>query len=175
MRTIPIFLLSLLVSSSILATASEGERDSGITTIKTIDMEAESPTPAPSAGHSLLQFDVSKMKVPGAHAHAILRQLQKRVRAEFESSGLPKGRYALAWAETCSGAGRLSAAVYKKRWHEIHRFQTTSTYIATEKSMAQTSLRKGDQSPNVLEGKALALFHVTKDLFELIDCKLVKI
>lgn len=166
--------MSAILACTLLAAADDGERDSGVTTIKTIDMEAEGPSPMQNAGHILLLFDVGKVKVSGAHAHAILRQLQKRVRVEFESSGLPKGRYALAWAEQCAGAGRLNLAQYKKRWNEIHHFQTTSTYIATEKSMAQTALRKGDRSSHVLEGKALALFQVNKSQVELIDCKPIR-
>ncbi len=149
--------------------AAEEDISGGISTIKTIDLENEGPQ---SPNYVLLTFDIKKLGVSGAHAHLILRQLNAKVRAEFEGSGMPKGGYTLAVADSCAaGAASMNKERYKKSWREIHSFQTKTTYVSTEKSIAGAALHKGGKVGDVLYGKAVGLFHVVKEKFERVDCK----
>ena len=72
----------------------------------------------------VITLDLKKLKVPGAHGHVVLRQFRNRCRIEFEGSGLPKGSYTLARADSCHA-----------RSSDLHVFSVSSTHAATEKSL----------------------------------------
>jgi hypothetical protein len=165
-----ILILALLISLNLHAA---DDVDNSMSTIHKIDMTDDSPK---SPNYVLTVFDVKALRVPGSSAHAILRQLNKRVRAEFEATGIPKGKYKLAISLDCSGKTRLTFAAYKKTWTELHSFKMVSTHIATEKSHYEMSLRPSAQAKtSVLEGKALALFHIEKGgMFNRVDCKTIQ-
>ncbi len=170
MRLKVLILLAFLIIFA-KASASGDDVDQAIGTIHKIDMTDNTPK-APN--YVLIIFDVKKVKVPGAHGHSILRQFAKRVRAEFEGAGLPKGPYRLAVASSCPAGenGPVSMSHFKKIWTELHRFKVTSTHIATEKSQVDTTLRPGGKGHLILEGKVLALFQELKgDKILRVDCK----
>ena len=172
MRSQAIFgILTVLFAGLSHFAAAEEDINGGISTIKTIDLENDGPQ---SPNYVLLMLDIKKLGVSGAHAHLILRQLAGKVRAEFEGSGMPKGSYALAIADSCSvGTQFMSKERYKKSWSEIHSFQTKTTYVSTEKSMNGAALHKGGKSATILDSKSIALFHVVKEKFERVDCKAI--
>lgn len=154
------------------AAAFAQENDQKMTTIQKIDLGDEAPK---SPVFILTIFDVKKAKVPGSRAHAILRQMRKRTRVEFEAAGLPKGLWKLAYASTCPTGenGPISLAQYKKSWTELNEIKITSTHVSVEKSHMDKDLRPGGKNKIVLEGKSLGLFQVLPHKKVLrIDCKL---
>lgn len=157
---LPIF--AFLFSSSV-ATADE---DQSMGSIHKIDLENEAPS-APN--YVLLVLDVKKAGVPGARAHVILRQLRKRVRIEFEGTGLPKGKYKLALAGTCANIKN-----YKSGWTELQELSVIEQNTITEKANFQMSLREAKPGLTVMEGKALGLFRVNKGAIQNIDCKTIQ-
>jgi hypothetical protein len=165
-----LFCALVVVSSGVIQ--AQEEKDSAMTQIHKIDLGQEGESQPTMV---LLQFDVKKLKVPSAHSHVILRQLSKAVRVEVEGAELPKGNYAVAVSGDCSSAkGAISASQYKSSWTELHQVECSSAYLASEKSHPEASLRKGDGSKVVLEGKSLALFKVSKGSYTPIDCKPIK-
>jgi hypothetical protein len=100
--------------------------------------------------------------------------MRKRVRVEFESAGLPRGAWKLAFASTCpSGeSGPITLARYKKHWTELNDIKIKSTHVSVEKSHMNMDLRPGGQNKIVLEGQSLGLFQVLPHGKLLrIDCK----
>lgn len=140
-------------------------------TIHKIDLGDETPK---SESFILTQFDVKKVKVPGARAHAIVRQMRKRTRAEFEGNGLPKGNYRLAYATSCPSGNSLTAAQYKN-WRELLEVKIVSPHVSVEKSHPDIDLRPGGSAGNFLEEKSLALFQRQKNgKFLKLDCQVLK-
>jgi hypothetical protein len=147
------------------------DADQRMTTIQKIDLGDETPK---SPVYILTIFDVTKAKVPGSRAHAILRQMRKRMRVEFESAGLPKGEWKLAFASTCPAGenGPITSAQYAKHWTELSDIKIKSTHVSAEKSHMDMDLRPGGQNKIVLEGQSLGLFQVLPHGKMLrIDCK----
>lgn len=147
------------------------ENDQKMTTIQKIDLGDEAPK---SPLYILTIFDVKKAKVPGSRAHAILRQMRKRTRVEFEAAGLPRGVWKLAFASTCPAGenGPISVNQYKKSWTELNEIKIVSTHVSVEKSHMDKDLRPGGKNKIVLEGKSLGLFQVLPhDKVLRIDCK----
>ncbi len=146
------------------------DEESAIGSIHKIDMTDNTPK---APGHVIVMMDLKKLKSAAAHGHVVFQQFAKRVRVEFEGSGLPKGKYSLAVSENCAGAAELGAGPYKNNWTELHKFDSESDHIATEKSLPQATLRAGGTAPLVLEGKSVALFRMKSGKYSKIDCKTV--
>jgi hypothetical protein len=164
----------LMIGAAILTLSSQAHADDGdqhMTTIQKFDLGDEA---SQSPVYILTTFDVTKARVPGSRAHAILRQMRKRVRVEFESAGLPKGVWKLAFASSCPAGenGPITLAQYKKHWTELNDIKIKSTHVSVEKSHMDMDLRPGGQNKIVLEGKSLGLFQVLPHGKVLrIDCK----
>lgn len=163
---IPIPFLSLLVFGTLAAFPEANAQTVG--TIRKLDFDA--PNKPDEATYKVVQFKITKPNV--AQAHVILRQFSRRVRVEFEGSGLPKGQYAIAISSGCE-KGQVKAARYKSVWRELHRFESNPVNIATEKSLPGASLRD-PASETRLEGKALALFKVSRGNYAVLDCQVVR-
>lgn len=164
---------SILCVLAMLSAASFAQdNDQRMTTIQKIDLGDDVPK---SPVYILTIFDVKKAKVPGSRAHAILRQMRKRTRVEFEAAGLPRGVWKLAFANSCPAGenGPISLAQYKKSWTELNEIKIISTHVSVEKSHMDKDLRPGGKNKIHLEGKSLGLFQVLPHNKLLrIDCKL---
>jgi hypothetical protein len=150
-------LLLLICSQLPLASAQS------IGTIKTTDFEDAKPkTDLPDS--KIIELDLKKLK--NANGHIILRQFPNRVRVEFEGSRLPFGTYTVGKSDSCSRAASVLPPRYKSGWSELHRFKSDQAHIATEKSLPKVTIAD-------LQGKALTLFRVGADKYELIACKTI--
>lgn len=157
-RAISLLALSLACFSAV------AQDDSSITTIHNIDLSQEGPQ---GPNYTLIIFDVKKVKVPGSRAHVIFRQFSKRVRLEFESAGIPKGKYRIGIAAGCPAN--------ESQWTRLHEVRQTSTHLATEKSLPAYALRNAPANgQKSLKGMNVGLFQVKGKKAVLIDCKLIK-
>lgn len=139
--------------------------DSSLTTIHNIDLTGSDGPTGPN--YSLTQFNVKKVMVPGSRAHVIFRQFAKRVRLEFEASGIPYGKYRIGVSRGCSGV--------ESDWTRLHEMEQTSTHLATEKSLPTHALRKAAVAGQiVLQGMNVGLFQIKGKKSLLIDCKAIK-
>lgn len=155
-------ILLLLVSSLALA----DDKDSSITTIHNIDLTTNEGPSGPN--YILILLDVKKAKVPGSRAHIIFRQFSKRVRLEYEASGLPFGKYKI-------GIHPTSCPRQEKHWTILHTATQESTHLATEKSLPKHALRKAPlPGQSVLLGMSVGLFQIKGAKSVLIDCKPIK-
>ena len=142
-------LLSKLFSLLILLSSAQvwaEDIDQSIGSIHKIDMTDER---AKGPDFVVVTLDLKKLRVPGSHAHVILRQFRKRCRIEFEGSGLPKGSYTLAKADSCLGNST-----------DLHSFSVSSTHAATEKSL-----------PGAVLTEYLPKFLILKNKSGVVDCK----
>lgn len=142
------------------------DRDSSITTIHNIDLTTNEGPSGPN--YILILLDVKKAKVPGSRAHIIFRQFSKRVRLEYEASGLPHGKYKI-------GIHPTSCPKSEKLWTILHSATQESTHLATEKSLPKHALRKAVlPGQSVLLGMNVGLFQSRGAKTTLIDCKPIK-
>lgn len=158
---------SFLIFAMIMSSTAFAVEENAIGTIHKMDMTDEGGPKAPN--YILLILDVKKAKVPGARAHVILRQLRKRVRIEFEGTGLPKGKYKIGLADNCSKANNFKAG-----WTELQELKVISLHTITEKANFKLSLREPKPGLTVVEGKALGLFRVNGSSIQNIDCKTIQ-
>ncbi len=159
------FILTILLFLLPNAAWSQDD-DAKIQSIHNIDLGQQDGPSGPN--YSLIVLDVKKAKVPGARAHIIFRQFSKRVRLEFEASGIPYGKYRIGIRESgCPGS--------EKAWTILHEAEQSSTHLATEKSLPKHALAKPvtpDQT--ILRGMNVGLFQVKGKGSLLIDCKPIK-
>lgn len=161
-----------LISGPFTPRAWGDDNDAGMTSIHKIDLQQADTGPAAPDSYIGFDLNIKRLKIPGAHANVILRQMTKRVRIEFEGAGVPRGKYVFAVASGCPSGHLVTDARYKAAWTEMHRFTVSETHIATEKSQPKVALRSGGD--RVLLGKSLGFFKVAKAGFELIDCREIK-
>ena len=154
-----------LVLSFCASAIAGSDDDSSLTTIHNIDLTGQDGPVGPN--YSLTLFNVKKVKVPGSRAHVIFRQFAKRVRLEFEASGIPYGKYHIGVSRGCSGV--------ESNWTHLHEMEQTSTHLATEKSLPNYALRKAAAAgQTVLQGMNVGLFQIKGKKSTLVDCKAIK-
>ncbi len=157
-----LLVLFFLLSSPVWA----DDKDSSLTTIHNIDLTAPEGPGGPS--FVLILLDVKKVKVPGSRAHIIFRQFSKRVRLEFEASGIPYGKYKI-------GVHTSGCPANEKSWTILHEAVQESTHLATERSLPKHALRKAVvNGQTVLQGQNVGLFQIKGAKSILIDCKTIK-
>ena len=163
-RSFSVCLLATIFAISVQAGAGPDD-DSSLTTIHNIDLTGAEGPSAPN--YSLTMFNVKKVKVPGSRAHVIFRQFAKRVRLEFEASGIPFGKYHVGVSRGCSGQA--------DNWTKLHEMEQTSTHLATEKSLPAYALRKAAAAgQSVLQGMNVGLFQLKGKKPVLVDCQPIK-
>ncbi len=153
-----LFVTLALVCHAHLAFA-ESDEENKVQNIKKMDLSEPDKPNGP--GHTITMFDLKRLNVPGSHAHVVFNQLRKRVRIEFEGTGLPKGKYILGVAGNCSSQD------FKRGWKERHRFASESTHVATEKAHYDLTLES-------LHGKAVGLFRADGGKTTFVDCKIIE-